>query len=284
MSKLDLSKIFYQLVVEEESRDKTPFCSAFGKYTFKRMPFALKNAPAHFQRMVETILRSCSDFSSPYIDDVLIFPKDATEHIDHIKSVLTMLREAGLTAKPSKCEWGKVYLTYLGHSIGKGKVTVLEARVEAIQGYKKSKSQKNLRAFLGVVGYYRKFIAYFAKTSRVLTPSTSPRVPKIVKWTLQMEDAFTFLKSMSCKHIILTVPHVLYQFQVQTDARHQGLGTVLNVIRDGVELSVCFLSRQLQRAEKNYSATEIEALGVTKAVEYWAHHLYGQRFEVVTDH
>ena len=110
-----------------------------------------------------------------------------------------MLGEAGLTAKPNKCEWGKVYLTHLGHRIGKGKVAVPEARVEAIQGYKKPKTQKDLRAFLGVVGYYRTFMADFAKTSRVLTPSTSPRAPKIVKWTPQMEDAFTSLKSMLCK-------------------------------------------------------------------------------------
>ena len=240
--------------------------------------------PAHFQRMVEKALSGCREFSSPYIDDVLIFSKEPGEHIAHIKRVLTALRKAGLTAKPAKCEWGRQYLTYLGHWVGRGKVAVPEARAEAIKNYKCPKTQKQLCAFLGALGYYGRFISDFAKLSRVLTPSTSPNAPKTVQWTSQMEEAFVSLKSMLCKYVILTVPNITDHFQVQTDASHQGLGAALNVIREGKEYPVCFFSRQLRGTEKNYSAMEIEALGVVEAVEHWAHFLYGQRFEVLTDH
>ena len=159
-----------------------------------------------------------------------------------------------------------------------------EARAEAMKNYKCPKTQKQLRAFLGALGYYRRFISDFAKLSRVLTPSTSPNAPKTVQWTSQMEEAFVSLKSMLCKYVILTVPNVTDHFQVQTDASHQGLGALLNVIREGKEYPVCFFSRQLCGAEKNYSAMEIEALGVVEAVKHRTHFLYGQRFEVLTDH
>ena len=126
MSKLELAKIFYQLTIEEGSRDNTTFCSPFGKYRYKRVLFGLKNAPAHFQKKVEKALRGCREFSSPYIDNVLIFSKTLDEHIEHIRRVLVALREACLTAKLNKCEWGREYLTYLGHFGGKGLVAVSE--------------------------------------------------------------------------------------------------------------------------------------------------------------
>ena len=105
VSKLDLSKGFYQLMVEKELRDKTTFCIPFGKFRFRRIPFGLKNTPAHFQRMVKEVVRPCAEFSSPYIDDILIFSADVTEHLSHIRQVLQMFKEAEHTARPSKCQW-----------------------------------------------------------------------------------------------------------------------------------------------------------------------------------
>ena len=124
------------------------------------MPFGLKNAPAHFQRM--RALKDCREVSSPYIDDVLIFSKEPKEHPQHVKTVLLALRQAGLTAKPSKCEWGREYLTYLGHRIGRGKVAVPEARA---LDYRKSRTQKETRAFLGAIKALRSYLAF------------SPRLP-----------------------------------------------------------------------------------------------------------
>ena len=174
-------QMFYQLLVDEECRDLTTFWSPFGKFRFKRMPFGLKNAPAHFQHMVEKVLRSCSEFTLPYIDDILIFSASTEEHLEHIGRVLGALREAGLTARPSKCQWGMKYLTYLGHESGKGKLAIPENRVVALRAYKKPKSQKDMRAFLGAIGYYRRFIHDFAKLSSVLTPSISPKASKSVR-------------------------------------------------------------------------------------------------------
>ena len=123
LPKLDLAKGFYQVMLEN-SMEKTAFISPFGKYELVRMPFGLKNAPAVSQRIMEDALRDCSSFASGYMDDVLIFSEIWDEHINHIRRVLQALRRAGLTAKPSKCDWGRRSITYLGHILGSGQLSV----------------------------------------------------------------------------------------------------------------------------------------------------------------
>ena len=135
LSKLDLSKGFYQIGVEKESSEKTAFVSPFGKYAFNRMPFGLKNAPAVFQRCMEEVLRDCFDYSAPYIDDILVFSKDEVEHGEHLRRVLGALSDHGLSIRLSKCEFGKTQLEYLGHLVGKGQVAVPEDRGHCYEGF-----------------------------------------------------------------------------------------------------------------------------------------------------
>ena len=136
LSKLDLRKGFYQVPMGEPSQMKTAFLTPWGKYSFKRMPFGLKNAPATFQRCMDRVLEGQAGFSSPYIDDILIFSKSWSDHVTHIKAVLGALRMAGLTANSSKYQWGAHALTYLGYEVGVGKIAVPEARIKAIRDYK----------------------------------------------------------------------------------------------------------------------------------------------------
>ncbi len=284
LSKLDLAKGFHQLVLRKDCRHLTTFCSPHGKFRFCKLPFGLKNAPAYFQGAMEKALRMCLEVCSVYIDDILVYSRDPKDHIGDLRKVLVALRKAGLTARPEKCEWGRKFLTYLGHRIGGGRVAVPEDRVTAMSDYKRPRTQRDMRAFLGAVGYYRRFIQNFASHSSVLTPSTSTKSPKVIQWTPAMDEAFMSLRSKLCNHVILTVPNVCDCFRVQTDASYLGLGAVLNVIRDNEELPIGFFSRQLRGAEKRYSATELEALGVVEALKHWTHLLYGQKFTVVTDH
>ena len=124
LSKLDLSKGFYQIGIEEGSREKTAFITPFGKFHFNRMPFGLRNAPAIFQRGMEVILGGCYDCSSPYIDDILVFSVNGVEHVKDLRKVLDALRRGGLTVKRSKCEFERSTLEYLGHQIGNGTLAV----------------------------------------------------------------------------------------------------------------------------------------------------------------
>ena len=138
------------------------------KYEFSRIPFGLKNAPAVFQRLMDGVLNECFECAAPYVDDILIFSRNWQEHMGYIRKVLGILWRHGLTAKPGKCVWGRSYVQYLGHIVGSGTVAVPRI-VTAMAEYKQPVTRKNMRAFLGSIGYYRKFIPQFAKS-----PPSSP--------------------------------------------------------------------------------------------------------------
>ncbi len=232
----------------------------------------------------DEVLQDCFECSAPYIDDILIFSNSWKEHLRDVQKVLGVLRKHGLTAKPSKCVWGKSYVEYLGHIVGNGTVVVPQMHVEAMAKFAQLVSRKNMRAFLGTVGYYRKFIPQFSKYSSVLTPATCQDAPAKVVWTPKMLESFHHLRSVLCSVCVLNVPTPDDVFTVETDASAGGVGGVLNVVRDGQTLPVAFFSKQLQGAERRYSATELEALAVFRTINFFAHFLYGRKFSVFTDH
>ena len=181
LSKLDLSKGYYQIGMEEGSKAKTAFITPFGKFAFERMPFGLRNAPAAFQRTMEEVLRGCYMYASPYIDDILIFSQNGVEHVHHLREVLKALGRSGLTIKEDKCEFGKTHLEYLGHLIGNGELAVPKHRATAMANYRLPKTKKQLRSFLGAASYYRRFIVNFANYSSKLSPDTSKYAPGVVQ-------------------------------------------------------------------------------------------------------
>ena len=284
LSKLDLSKGFYQIGIDEESKEKTAFVTPFGKFRFNRMPFGLRNAPAIFQRTMEEVLRGCYGFAAPYIDDILIFSKDGVEHVQHLREVLRCLSENGLTVKEDKCLFGRTHLEYLGHLIGQGQLAVPSHRAAAMEAYILPKTRTQLRSFLGSMSYYRRFIANYARFSAILSPATSKAAPSVVVWDAARLEAFNTLKGLLCSVCSLTIPSSEDCFVLNTDASGLGIGATLNVRRDGVEKPVAFFSRQLQGTQKHYSATELEGLAVYKAIFFFDHFLYGRKFTVYTDH
>ena len=275
LSKIDLTSGFHQIVVEPRSRDYTTFLSPKGKFRFVRMPFGLKNAPSQFQRCMEKVLQPVTDCAAVYIDDIVVFSQDWPSHIEHLKRVFDCFKQAKLTAKPSKCTFGKTELQYLGHNIGSGKVVVPEHRITALANYKKPVTKKTLRSFLGCISYYRKFITSYSDMSALLTPSTSVSAPKVVVWTGEMDRAFEMLKVSLSYHVILTIPSISDIFTLHTDASGFGIGACLHVIRDDQELPVAFYSRQLQGAEKNYSITELETLAIVASLKHFEYYIYG---------
>ena len=284
ISKIDLRKGFYQIEVEEESVAKTAFLTPYGKYEFRRMPFGLKNAPGIFQRAMDIVLRDCFGWAAPYIDDIVVFSRSGGEHLGHLRSVFCALQKFGLTVNEAKCQFGHEKMEYLGHLIGMGVLAVPEHRATAMANYVRPKTKRQLRAFLGAVGYYRQFVDGFAQWSSVLTPATSKFAPTVVTWGPEMLEAFNTLRVSLCQCCVLNVPEGEDMFSLHTDASGRGIGATLNVIREGVELPVAFYSKQLQGAEKAYSATELEGLAMFKAIFRFAHFLWGKQFVVWTDH
>ena len=210
------------------ARAKSAFITPFGKFEFTRIPFGVRNAPAMFQRLMEVVLNSLEYMSSPYIDDVLVFSKSWEEHLQHIELVLTRLQKNGLTVKPSKFEWKKQSLEYLGFHIGKGVISVPEARVEALENFKLHITKKDVKSFLGSNSYYRRFISNCSTLTNPLHNVTKKTAPDKVVWSGELLETFRFLRinvyymylcNMMCLHCKLM--------------RRVDISGVLSVCRDG---------------------------------------------------
>ena len=284
-STLDLCEGYWQVPMEEKSREKTAFTTPFGLFEFNVMPFGLHNAPATFQHMMNEALCECQDFAKAYIDDVVIYSSTWEEHLDHLEQVFRCLQKAGLTLKRSKCQFGLSHVYYLGYLIGEGGVRPDPKKVKAVLAYKQPETKSEVSAFLGLTGYYRKFVPAYATIAAPLTELLKKGKPEHIVWSAACEEAFETLKECLTKTPILRVPHPKQRFIVQTDASDVGIGAVLSQQDDdGEEHPIAYASRKLQLRETRYSAVEKECLAIVWALKYLKYYLYGQAFTIYTDH
>ena len=224
-----------------------------GKFQFVRMPFGLKGAPTTFQRLMDVVLGPC--------DDIIVFSSTWSDHLRHLEEVFTRLREAGLKAKPTKCAIAMDHCSYLGHIVGGGKTQMEEAKIAALKDYKRP--VRDVRAFLGLAGYYRRFVPGFAQLTARISDLTQKEEPPKVNWTAQHEEDFQKLKALMCNKPILHCPDESREFLLQSDASERGIGAVLSqMTEEGVERPVAFFSRKLLPRETRYSTVEKECLGV----------------------
>ena len=205
ISTLDLAKDYWQIPMDEGSKDKTAFTTPFGLYKFEVMPFGLHSAPATFQRMINHVLRHCWSFARAYIDDIMVFSSSWEEHLTHLHKILNCLQEANLTIKMSKCQFGRIKVHYLGHVIGGGQVKPDPRKLEAVRDYLTPVSKKQVRTFLGPAGYYCLFVSHFSTIAEPLTDLTKSRNPDRVKWTDNCEVAFCKLKELLVSLPVLKV-------------------------------------------------------------------------------
>ena len=284
ISKLDLSKGYYQVPMIVADIPKTCFVCHRGKFEFVRMPFGVRNAPAVFQALMTKILADCKSFASPYMDDVIIYSNSWEDHKVHIREVLSRLKKAGLTANPAKCCWGGTTMEFLGHTVGNGTMTIPDKRVQALLRYTKPTTKKGLRSFLGAVSFYRRYVELLATDTAVLSPATSKLAPAKVSWTEDMESAFHNIRKSVSAACLLTIPLPEDTMSIVTDASGSGIGGVLQVLRGSEWEAAAFYSRQTRGAEQRYSATELEALALVETVRHFGYYLYGKQFTAITDH
>ena len=284
ISKIDLNKGFHQIPVKPEDAEKTAFCTPWGKFQFVVMPFGVRNGPATFQRLMDRLLHQDLDIARVYIDDIAVFSSSWEAHCVDLARVLSRLRQAGLTANVAKCQWGQTACEFLGHIVGKGKVSPAALKVRAVQEFVFPRTKRQVRQFLGLTGYYRRFIPNYSEHAYHLTEATRKLAPDRVKQTAALAAEFDYLKDHLCAMPLLTLPVPSDSFVLQTDASGVGLGAVLSVRRGEEELPVAFHSRKLQPREQRYSASEVECLAVVDAVNHFGSYLIPQTFVVETDH
>ena len=183
ISTLDLSRGYWQVPVTKDARPKTAFITPYGLFQFRVMPFGLQGAPATFQRMMDVILDDVGEFTAACLDDVVIHSTSWDDHVRHLREILRRLGQAGLTVKPKKCQIAMSQCTYLGHVVGNGEVRPEQSKVKAVEDFPIPKTKKQVRAFLGLTGYYRKFIKNYAEKATALTDLTRKNAPNNVLWT-----------------------------------------------------------------------------------------------------
>ena len=285
---LDLASGFWQVKIDDESREKTAFITHRGLFEFHVMPFGLTNAPAIFQRLMQRVLEGVNpkdgrDSADVYIDDVLVFSQTADDHVEHLRVVLDRLRRAGLKLKPKKCHFVRQSIEYLGHVITPEGLLPNPHQAEAVKNFPVPTSVTGVRQFLGLASYYRRFIRNFARIASPLHSLT--RKSAEFQWTDECQSAFDHLKDKLTTAPILAYPNFDLPFVLETDASIQGLGAVLSQKQsDGLLHPVAYASRSLLPTERNYGISELETLAVVWGIQHFHAYLYGHHVTVVTDH
>jgi len=281
-SKLDLKSGFWQVVMREADTEKTAFLTHQGQYEWTRMPFGLRNATATFQKVMRRVLGGLDHCSITHVDDVLIFSKTMEEHVAHVDEILQRLEEANLIVNLTKCEFLKEEIVFVGHTFAAGGMTVVQSKVAAINNIKRPSTATDVRRFLGMTGYYRKFIRNYARIAQPL--NTLTKKDSKFTWGCHAEEGFTTLKHALTSAPILVHPDNTRTFIVETDASDLAVGAVLCQDYDGDHKPIAFYSRVLNPAEKNYHTTEKECLAVVEALAHWRHYLIDRPFQLRTDH
>ncbi|GJY99899.1 putative reverse transcriptase domain-containing protein [Tanacetum coccineum] len=278
-SKIDLRSGYQQLRVHEDDIPKTAFRTRYGHFEFTIMPFSLTNAPTIFMDLMNRVCRPYLDkFVIVFIDDILIYSKTQEEHVEHLRLVLELLKKEKLYAKFSKCEFWLREVQFLGHVINGNGIHVDPSKIEAVKNWKAPRTPTEVRSFLGLAGYYRRFIENFSKIAKSLTILTQKS--KTFDWGEEQELAFQTLKDKLCNAPVLALPDGPEDFVVYCDASGIGLGCVL-MQRGKV---IAYASRQLKIHEKNYTTHDLELGAVVFALKIWRHYLYGTKSVIYTDH
>ena len=278
-SKIDLRTAYHQLRVRETDIPKTAFRTRYGHFEFTVIPFRLKNVPAAFIDHMHRVFQPYLDhFFILFVNDILIYSQSEREHEDHLRIVLQLLRDHQLYAKFSKCKFWLTEVRCLGYVVSASGVSVDPEKVEAVMSWERPKSVFEIRSFLGLAGYYRRFIEDFSRLAAPMMRLTQKEVK--FDWDDRFEEAFQELKRRLTLVPILIVSERGQGYTVYCDASRAGLGCVL--MQSG--RIVAYGSRQLKNHEQNYPTHDMELAVVVFALKIWRRYLYGEQFEIYSDH
>ncbi|POM59836.1 putative Transposase [Phytophthora palmivora] len=281
---LDLKAGYWQIEVAPDDRDKTAFTTKKGLYRFIRMPFGLMNAPSTFQRMMNNVLRGLIwTMCLVYLDDIVIFTRGRIErHVVQVATVLERLARAGLTLKLKKCTFAAESMEYLGHVLSADGVRPVDRLIMAVAEFPRPRNPVEIKRFVHLAGYYRKFVEAFGSIMAPLTRLLKKDVESC--WSVEQQFAFERVKAALTSKPLLIYPNFAKLFRLVTDASKVGLGACLMQDQGRGWQPIAYASKINSEAESKYSITELECLAVVWAVKLFRPYVYGRKFEIVTDH
>ncbi|KAK6994766.1 Retrovirus-related Pol polyprotein from transposon 17.6 [Biomphalaria glabrata] len=287
-SKFDLSRGYYQIEVSPECRPLLAFSTPQGHYEFQTVPFGISNASSVFTKMMRRLLAPIKRSGvHNFIDDILVASETWSEHLQTVESLLQRLRETGLTARPSKCLIGFTKLKFLGHMVQENQLLPDEEKINHLLNAPRPKTKTAVRSFLGMCGYYQKFLPNYNAIAAPLSDLTKKDQPDKVIWDENCETAYQELKRLLAAKPVLRLPDLSKTFVLRTDASSTGIGAVL--MQEGDEspptlFPIAYASRKLSQAEERYATVELECLALVWAIEKFQPYLYGREFVLQTDH
>lgn len=280
---LDLNWGFWNVPLEEESKQYTAVITHKGTFEFNVIPFGIRNSPGEFQRAMDIIFSDLYPRNVRcYIDDIVIFGNTKGEVLVLLEDVLRRVESSGVFLKMPKCEWLQQEILLLGHVVSVHGILPNPEKVSAIRDAVPPTDKSELRPFLGLASFLRKFVPHFAQTVAPLVDLTSPKVP--FKWTEVENDSFELLKSEITNYVLLSVPDEQGEFLVFTDASSRGIGCVLMQIQHGEPVYLEFASRKFTPAERKWDTREREAFAVVWAVKRFRWYIASRKTLVFTDH
>lgn len=280
---IDMVSGYHQVEVAPEDREKTAFITPHGLFQYCRMPFGLAGAPGTFQSVVEDMLQVLdADDVLAYLDDVICFHSSFPDHLVGIERLLRAVRNTGFKLSGKKCQFATKSVDFLGHTIDKDGVRPQPEKIDIIREWARPQTEPELRKFIGVCTFWRKFVKGF---SQIAAPLHELLNKPEYHWTSECEQAFNTLKQLLCTSVTLALPHRQGRFSVTCDASDLAVGFYLEQTdSDGNKRPIAFGGRKLSQAERNYSTTEKECLAVIQALKSYRPYLLGQEFDLYTDH
>ena len=281
-SSLDLRSGYYHIGLKDPAKPKSAFIlSSLGKYHFNRVPFRLAQAPAYFQKLINDVLKGCN-FAMGYLDDIIIYSKSEKEHLEHLEEIFTRLKTAGLKLKLEKCCFFKKHIQYLGLLISADGIQPLPEKLESIAKMPAPKNPKEVKQFLGLVGYYRKFVPRFADISRVLTHLAKKDVE--FKWTPECENCFQILKEFLQQAPILQYPDPPASYTLYTDASKYTYAGVLTQHNNGTDHPITYVRGLFRGSQLNWATLTKEAYAIYMSVKKLSFYTDTAKITVKSDH